>query len=53
MWLIMRSSVWDADMPGAQVADEMGLGKTFTLVAVAILCKSVTENVVMGLPLSI
>jgi hypothetical protein len=25
MWLIMRSSVWDADMPGAQVADEMCL----------------------------
>jgi len=40
-------------MPGALVADEMGLGKTFTSVAAAILCKLVTENVVMGLPLSI
>jgi SNF2 family DNA or RNA helicase len=35
------------------VADEMGLGKTFTSVAVAMLCKLVTEKVVMGLPLSI
>jgi len=40
-------------MPGALVADEMGLGKTFTLVAAAMLCKLVTEKVVMGLPLSI
>jgi len=35
------------------VADEMGLGKTFTSVAVAMLCKLVTEKVVMGLPLTI
>jgi len=35
------------------VADDMGLGKTFTSVAAAMLCKSVTEKVVMGLPLSI
>jgi len=35
------------------VADEMGLGKTFTSVAPAMLCKLVTETVVMGLPLSI
>jgi len=40
-------------MPGALVADEMGLGKTFTSDALAMLCKLVTENVVMGLPLSI
>jgi hypothetical protein len=40
-------------MPGALVADEMGLGKTFTSVAAAMLCKLVTEKVVMGLPLSI
>jgi hypothetical protein len=45
--------VWDADMPGALVADEMGLGKTFTSVAAAVLCTMVTENIVMGLPLSI
>jgi hypothetical protein len=31
----------------------MGLGKTFTSVAAAMLCKLVTEKVVMGLPLSI
>jgi hypothetical protein len=49
----MRRWVWDADMPGALVADEMGLGKTFTSVAAAMLCKVVTENVVLGLPLSI
>jgi len=53
IWFIVRRWVWDADMPGAQVADEMGLGKTFTLVAAAMLCKLVTENAVMGLPLSI
>jgi len=40
-------------MPGALVADEMGLGKTFTSVAAAMLCKLVTEKVVMGWPLSI
>ena len=33
------------------MADEMGLGKTFTSVAVAMLCKLVTEKVVMWLPL--
>jgi hypothetical protein len=35
------------------VADETGVGKTFTSVATVLLCKVVTENVVMGLPLSI
>jgi len=40
-------------MPGALVADEMGLGKTFTSVAVPILCKLVTEKVVLVLPQSI
>jgi len=53
IWFIGRRRVWDADMPGALVADEMGLAKTFTSVAVAILCKLVTEKVVIGLPLSI
>jgi len=42
-----------AIMRGAPVADEMGIGKTFTSVAVAMLCKFVTEKVVIGLPLSI
>jgi len=50
---IVRRWVWDADMPGALVADEMGLGKTFTSVAAAMICKLLTEKVVMGLPLSI
>jgi len=40
-------------MPGALVADEMGPGKTFTCIAAAMLCKLVSEKVVMGLPLSI
>jgi len=40
-------------MPGAQVADEMGLGMTFTLVAVAMICRLLTEKVVMQLPLLI
>jgi len=45
--------VCDADMPGAFAADEMAFGKTFPSVAVAMICKLVTETVVMGLPLSI
>jgi hypothetical protein len=53
IWFIVRRWVWDADMPGALVADEMGLGKTFTSVPAAMVCKLVTETVVMGLPLSI
>jgi hypothetical protein len=53
IWFIVRRWVWDADMPGALVEDEIGLGKTFTLVAAAMPCKLVSENVVMGLPLSI
>jgi len=53
IWFIVRTWVWDADMPGALVADQMGLGKTFTLVAAAIICKLLTEKVVMGLALSI
>jgi len=40
-------------MPQPQVADEMGLGKTFTSVAAAMICKFMTEKVVMGLPRSI
>jgi len=53
IWFIVRRWVWDADMPGALVADEMGLGKTFTSVAVAMICKLLTERVVIGLPLTI
>ena len=34
------------------MVDEMGLGMTFTSVAVAIVCKLVTQIIVMGLPLS-
>ena len=40
----------DVDMPGALVADEICLGQTFTSVAVAMLCKLVTGQVVIGLP---
>jgi hypothetical protein len=53
IWFIVRRWGWDADMPGALVEDEMGLGKTFTSVAAAMLCKLVTEKVVMGWPLFI
>jgi hypothetical protein len=35
------------------VADELGVGKTFTSVAAAMICRLLTEKVVMGLPLSI
>jgi len=40
-------------MPGAAVVDEMGLDETFTSVAASMICKLLTEKVVMGLPLSI
>jgi hypothetical protein len=53
IWFIVRRWVWDADMPGALAADEMGLGKTCTSVAVAMLCKLMTETVILGLPLPI
>jgi len=53
IWFNVRRWVWDGDMPGALVTDEMSLGKTFTAVAAAMICKLVTEQVVMGLPLSI
>jgi len=53
IWFIVRRWVWVSDMPGALVANEMGVGKTFTSIAAAMLCKLVTEKVVMGLPLSI
>ena len=53
IWFIVRRWVSDADMPGALLADEMSLGKTITSVAAAMLCKLVTEKVVIGLPLSI
>jgi hypothetical protein len=49
----VRKLVSDDDMPEAPVVDEMRLGKTFTLVAVGMLCKLVTQNIVMGLPQSI
>jgi len=50
---IVRRWVWYAGMPGALVVDEMGLGNTFPLVAVAMICKMVTERVVMRLQLFI
>jgi len=53
IWFIVRRWVWDTDMPGALVADELGLGKTFTSVIAAMICKLLTEKVVMGLLLSI
>jgi hypothetical protein len=53
IWFIVRRWVWVADMPGVLVADEMGLGKTFTSVAAAMICKLLTEKIVMGLQLYI
>jgi hypothetical protein len=53
IWFIVRRWVLDASIPAALVADEMGVRMTFTSVAAAMLCKLVTEKVVMGLPLSI
>ena len=53
IWFIVRNWVWDAAMPGTLVADGKGLGKTFTSVVATMICKLLTEKVVMGLPLSI
>jgi hypothetical protein len=53
IWFIVRMWVGDTDMQGALVADEIGLGKTCTSVAAAIICKLLTEKVVIGLLLSI
>ena len=53
IWFIVRRWVWDADIPGALVAEEISLRKTFPSVAAAMLCKLVTQKVVMGLPLFI
>ena len=53
IWFIVGRWISESDMPGALVVDEMGLGKTFTSVAAATICKLLTENVVMGLQLSI
>jgi hypothetical protein len=50
---IMRRWVWDDHMPGALVADEMGLRMTFTSVEAAMICRLLTEKVVIGLALSI
>ena len=51
IWFIVRRWVWDADMPGALVGDEIYLGKTFNSVAAALICKLLTRNVVIGLPM--
>jgi hypothetical protein len=48
----MMRWLWDADMLGALVVDKTGLGKTFNLVAAEMICKLLTEKVVMGLPLA-
>jgi len=50
IWFIVRRWLWDSEMPGVLVADEMGLRKMFTLVAAAMICQLLTENVVVGLP---
>ena len=49
VWFIVWRWVWDWDMPGALVADELGRWKTFTLVAAAVICKLLTEQVLVGL----
>jgi len=43
IWFSVRRWIYDSTMPGALVADEMGLGRTFTSVAVAMICKLLTE----------
>jgi hypothetical protein len=53
IWFIVKWWIWDADMPQALIANEMGYGKTFASVAAAMICKLLSEKVVMVLPLSI
>jgi hypothetical protein len=53
IWFIVRRLIRHAYMPGALVVDEIVLGNTFTSVAVATICKLVTEKVEKCLPLSI
>jgi len=40
-------------MPGVLVVDELGHGEAFTSVAAAMICKLLTEKVMMRLPLLI
>jgi hypothetical protein len=44
----VRRYVFDTDKPGVLVADEMCLEKTSTVASAAMICKLVTEKVVMG-----
>jgi hypothetical protein len=53
IWFIVRTWVKDAYIPGALVADVLGVGKTLASVAMAMLCRLVSEKVVMGLRRSI
>jgi len=52
IWYIVKRWVCDSDMPGVLVADEMNLRKIVTLVAAALMCKLLTEKVVVELPQS-
>jgi len=47
----MRRCVCDSDQSGVLVGDEVGVGKTLSFVVVAMICKLLTEKVVMGMPL--
>jgi hypothetical protein len=45
IWLIVRRWVWDSSMAESLVAEEMVLRKTFTTVALVMICKLMTEEV--------
>ena len=45
IWLIGWRWIFDVNIPGVPLADEMGLGKIFTVLAVALYAKSITEDV--------
>jgi hypothetical protein len=47
IWILVRRFVLKSDVPGALVADEMCISKTFTSVAAAMVCKLLTEKVIM------
>ena len=51
IWFFVGRRVCDSDMAAELVADEIDLGKTFTSVAAAMICKLLTEKVVLGVPM--
>jgi len=50
MWLNVWEWIVNADNPGVLAADDLGFGKRFPSVSVTIICKLMSELVVLRLP---